>query len=169
MGVSLARQGQEAMLDRDDRQDRSANAPGGVAEAMNRVLAAERAALADLETCRQEADGVLEAGRREARSILDRRGGCGDTVPMKIIRNTTLAPIRVPLGAGKVLHLGPGKTGEVADSSAERPAFVKLLDAGTIQLVGDGDGSARGGDREQDSIESTHGRKATRVQRTGDR
>jgi regulator of protease activity HflC (stomatin/prohibitin superfamily) len=60
------------MLDRDDRQDRSANAPGGVAEAMNRVLAAERAALADLETCRQEADGVLEAGRREARSILDR-------------------------------------------------------------------------------------------------
>lgn len=68
----MARRGQEAMLDRDDRQDRSANAPGGVAEAMNRVLAAERATLADLETCRQEADGMLEAGRREARSILDR-------------------------------------------------------------------------------------------------
>lgn len=88
---------------------------------------------------------------------------------MKIIRNLTRTPIRVPLGGGKVLHLGPGNTGEVADSSTERAAFVKLLDAGKIELVEEGSTSARGGDRDPGSTESTHGHKSTRVQRTGDR
>jgi vacuolar-type H+-ATPase subunit H len=44
----------------------------GVAEAMNRVLAAERAALAEIEACREEAEKTLEAARREARAILER-------------------------------------------------------------------------------------------------
>ena len=47
-------------------------ADGGVAEAMNRVLAAERAALAEVEACRQEADRILEAARREAQGLLER-------------------------------------------------------------------------------------------------
>lgn len=45
---------------------------GGVAEAMNRVLAAERAALAEVEECRLQADRTLESARREARAILER-------------------------------------------------------------------------------------------------
>lgn len=45
---------------------------GSVADAMNRVLEAERAALAELQDCRLEADRTLEAARREARAILER-------------------------------------------------------------------------------------------------
>lgn len=43
-----------------------------VAEAMNRVLEAERQVLAELESCRAEADKTLEGARREARSLLER-------------------------------------------------------------------------------------------------
>ena len=39
---------------------------------MNRVLAAERAALAEAEACRTEAEKILESARREARTILER-------------------------------------------------------------------------------------------------
>lgn len=56
---------------RDERDERTAT-PGGVAAAMNRVLEAEREALAELEACRAEADRTLEAARREARAILER-------------------------------------------------------------------------------------------------
>lgn len=55
----------------DKREDRHP-AGGGVAEAMNRVLAAERTALADIEACRAEAEKTLEAARREARNVLER-------------------------------------------------------------------------------------------------
>lgn len=47
-------------------------AAGEVATAMNRVLTAEREALAELEACRAEAERTLEAARREARAILER-------------------------------------------------------------------------------------------------
>lgn len=63
---------QGAMSDTPDKRAMRPSAPGGVAEAMNRVLAAEREALADVEVCRQEAERTLEAARREARTILDR-------------------------------------------------------------------------------------------------
>ena len=58
--------------DMPDRPDERAATPGSVAAAMNRVLEAEREALAELEACRAQADRTLEAARREARAILDR-------------------------------------------------------------------------------------------------
>jgi len=60
------------MPESPDKPDTRAVAPGDVATAMNRVLEAEREALAELEACRAAADRTLEAARREARAILDR-------------------------------------------------------------------------------------------------
>lgn len=60
------------MGERPDRRVERQPADGGVAEAMNRVLAAERAALAEVEACRHEADKTLESARREAQALLER-------------------------------------------------------------------------------------------------
>jgi len=60
------------MPETPDKPDTRTAAPGDVATAMNRVLEAEREALAELEACRAAADRTLEAARREARAILDR-------------------------------------------------------------------------------------------------
>jgi len=58
------------MADGPDRVAAGPATPGSVADAMNRVLAAERAAAAELDACRTEADRRLESARREARAIL---------------------------------------------------------------------------------------------------
>jgi len=58
---------------------------------------------------------------------------------MKTIRNTTHKPLRVPLPRGKVLHLGPQKTGEIAAGAEEHPPLVKLIEAGEIEVLGEGE------------------------------
>lgn len=55
---------------------------------------------------------------------------------MKVIRNTTQAPLRVPLGGGRVLHLGPGQSGSVADDAPQSPAIARLIKARKLELVG---------------------------------
>jgi len=60
------------MGEKPDRREDRTPAAGSIAEAMNRVLAAERAALAEAEACRAEADKTLESARRDARAILER-------------------------------------------------------------------------------------------------
>jgi hypothetical protein len=59
---------------------------------------------------------------------------------MKIIRNATPRPLRVKLPGGKVLFLGPGKTGEIADGAEEHPGVKDLVEAGELEIVGDGAG-----------------------------
>jgi len=59
------------MADGPDRLAAAATTPGSVADAMNRVLAAERAAATELDACRAQADRRLAAARREARAILE--------------------------------------------------------------------------------------------------
>jgi len=61
---------------------------------------------------------------------------------MKEIRNLTQAPLRVPLGGGKVLHLGPAHRGQVSDDTVERAAFRKLVDSGAIEVLGQGHGES---------------------------
>lgn len=56
----------------DDRRAQGPDGPGGVAEAMNRVLAAERAALAEVDACRAESEKSLETARHEASAVLQR-------------------------------------------------------------------------------------------------
>ena len=61
---------------------------------------------------------------------------------MKVIRNTTHAPLRVPLGSGRVLHLGPGQSGSVADDAPQAPAMARMIKAKKLELVGGDDASA---------------------------
>ena len=54
---------------------------------------------------------------------------------MKVIRNMTRTPLRVPLGAGRVLHLGPGQTGSVADDAPNAPALARMIKGRKLELV----------------------------------
>lgn len=56
---------------------------------------------------------------------------------MKSIRNKTLAPLRVPLGGGRSLHLGPGQTGHVADDALHAPALLRLIESGAVAVEGE--------------------------------
>ncbi len=83
---------------------------------------------------------------------------------MKIIRNKTGKPVKVALGQGKVLHLGPGKTAQVSAHATESPALRALVDAGTIEIVGEGSGgSAPAPEKGSPVRESTHGHPQPRV------
>ena len=57
---------------------------------------------------------------------------------MKTINNKTKKPLSVPLPRGKKLHLGPGKTGQIADNASEFPAVKKLIEAGEIEIIAEG-------------------------------
>jgi hypothetical protein len=57
---------------------------------------------------------------------------------MATISNKTNRPLNVPLPRGKKLHLGPGKTGEVAANAVEHPGLKKLVDAGEIEILEEG-------------------------------
>ena len=60
---------------------------------------------------------------------------------MKTIKNTTHRPLRVPLPRGGTLHLGPLHTGEVGQDALDHPPFQKLVEAGSIEVLGEGDHS----------------------------
>ena len=57
---------------------------------------------------------------------------------MKTVSNKTQKPLSVPLPRGKKLHLGPGKTGQIATNAAEHPPLKKLIEAGEIEIVAEG-------------------------------
>ena len=76
---------------------------------------------------------------------------------MKTIKNKTHAPLKVPLPRGKKLHLGPGKTGQVAHQDVEHKPLQGLVKAGKIEIIGEG--SEKDTSREQGRAphEATHG------------
>lgn len=90
---------------------------------------------------------------------------------MKTIVNKTLRPLRVPLPGGRVLHLGPKKSGQIADGAIDHPALRKLVEAGTIEIQGTGEGGAtNGGGSDAAPGESTHGHgKSNVMHRRGQR
>lgn len=55
----------------------------------------------------------------------------------KTIINKTVMALRVPLPGGKVLHLGPKKTGHVSPHDADHPPLQKLVEAGQVELMDD--------------------------------
>jgi hypothetical protein len=54
--------------------------------------------------------------------------------PMPTVTNNTKRPLVVPLPQGKKLHLGPGKSGEIAANAVEHAALKKLAEAGEIEI-----------------------------------
>ena len=55
---------------------------------------------------------------------------------MQTIRNMTRGPVKVRLPGGKVLFLSPGNTGEIADKAVEHPSVKKLVEDGSIEVLG---------------------------------
>lgn len=61
---------------------------------------------------------------------------CGFGTTIMDIINKTNKPLSIPLPGGKKLFLGPGKTAQLTEKTLERPALVKLLEAGDIEKTG---------------------------------
>ena len=57
---------------------------------------------------------------------------------MKKIRNIARKPVVVPLPQGKKLHLGPNQTGQISVHDVDHPPLVKMIEAGDVEIVGDG-------------------------------
>lgn len=90
---------------------------------------------------------------------------------MKTIRNKTALPVRVPLPRGKILHLGPHMDGEIADNAVEHAALQKLVKAGTIEILGEGERVLGPGNAAAPHVpEQKHGRaKSTIIRPSGER
>jgi len=56
---------------------------------------------------------------------------------MKAIHNKTQEPLRVSLGGGRVLHLGPGQTGQIGDDPQQSRGVRRLIDSGAIAVEGE--------------------------------
>lgn len=76
---------------------------------------------------------------------------------MKTVRNKTRRPLRIPIPGGKFLHLGPAKTGQIADKTAGAARFQKMVAAGEIEVLGEGPSSQAGGGKDSGGHEATHG------------
>lgn len=89
---------------------------------------------------------------------------------MRNIRNLTAAPLRVPLPAGKTLHLGPHETGSIRDAAAEHPALRKLVEAGSLEIGESGHpaGAVAGEAMHGQGDTSFHG-KSGAARKSGDR
>lgn len=57
---------------------------------------------------------------------------------MKRIANKTQRPLSVPLPGGKTLYLGPGREGAAPSKADEYPPIRKLVEAGALEVLGDG-------------------------------
>jgi len=89
---------------------------------------------------------------------------------VKIVSNKTNRPIKIALPGGKFLHLGPLKTGQISDNAAERPAIKKLLEAGEIEILGEGEHAQEGTDSVSAPQEARRGhRQNTSLRSKGDR
>ncbi len=64
---------------------------------------------------------------------------------MKTIVNRTPAALAIHLAQGKVLHLSPGKSGQISDKEAAAKRIVELLADGKIEVVDEGGALPGGG------------------------
>lgn len=61
---------------------------------------------------------------------------------MKTVRNTTHRPLRVHLSRGRTLHLGPLKEGQISVHDVDAGGVKRLVEAGELEILGDGDSAA---------------------------
>lgn len=89
---------------------------------------------------------------------------------MKTVRNTTHRPLRVRLSRGKTLHLGPLKEGQINAHDVDAAGVQRLVEAGELEIVGDGLTAGGTGGRAPTGHTDTHGHHpATSVSKRGDR
>lgn len=83
------------------------------------------------------------------------------------IKNTTTAPVRVPLPAGKRLFLSPGGKAKIANKATEHPPVKALIEAGTLELL-DG-GKSKKGASAKGRVGPSQDHSGGGVRHTGDR
>ncbi len=88
---------------------------------------------------------------------------------MPTISNKTHRPMIVPLPGGKTLHLGPGKTGQVAANAVDDSRLKKLVEAGEIEFVDDDSHPTAGAGGGKRGRTGTFGRSQGGIRRSGDR
>jgi hypothetical protein len=64
---------------------------------------------------------------------------------MRAVTNKTNKPLAVPLPRGKILRLGPRKTGHISSDDLEHPPLKKLAAAGEIEIHEEGHEPLHGG------------------------
>jgi hypothetical protein len=84
---------------------------------------------------------------------------------VKTIRNTTRLPIKVPLPGGKVLHLGPARTGQITDGALAREPVQSMLKSGTIEILGEGAHRQGAGTDARGPHEETRGHHSSKPER----
>jgi hypothetical protein len=89
---------------------------------------------------------------------------------MSNVRNISARPLSVPLPHGKVLFLGPGKTGDISTQAEKHPALLKLIDSGELEFVGQEHGAATAQSSDGSKHVQTHGQPPNKAgQSRGDR
>jgi hypothetical protein len=64
---------------------------------------------------------------------------------MRSVTNKTNKPLAVPLPRGKLLRLGPRKTGQISSDDVEHPPLKKMAEAGDIEIHEEGHSPQGGG------------------------
>ncbi len=82
---------------------------------------------------------------------------------MKTVRNKTRKPLKIQLHGGKVLHIGPLKSGQISDEAAEEPGVKRHLEAGEIEILGEGAHAVSADEGHGAASEATHGHPQTTV------
>ena len=85
------------------------------------------------------------------------------------VSNKTHKPLSLPLPGGKILHLGPGKTGQITAKAAEDPRLKKLVEAGEIEIFPEEDSRRAGGSAGPNKYRSAAHRQTPGSHRSGDR
>ena len=89
---------------------------------------------------------------------------------MKTLINKSRKPIRIPLPGGKIMFLGPGKSGQISDRHAALPAVQTLIDAGSVAVAGESAHAETTGGAGGQVHDGTHGHVPRKVVRPrGDR
>ena len=88
---------------------------------------------------------------------------------MRAVTNKTNKPLAVPLPRGKLLRLGPRKTGQISSDDVDHPPLKKLADAGEIEIHEEGQSPAQGGGSGRPGSTGAHHTTTTGGRRSGDR
>lgn len=87
---------------------------------------------------------------------------------MPSVTNKTKRPLIIPLPRGKKLHLGPGKSGEIASNAVDHAPLKQLVEAGELEITRESSGpiEATGGAKHR---KSAGGHTSGIIRRSGDR